>query len=422
MKILRLIPVLLIFTVFFNSCSKKNAEIFRVPVDNSIISNEKFLENSNISIDNIFIKDYIEYRRKFYTLMEIFYPVDMELHRSVKNDILKYDDLVLKKSFDDSELKEIKDKYIIYKNNLDKPLKLISDYLNHYPPYSGNYKKRELILTYFDKIVHLDEEITSNKNLNIFLNNRMKNIAEEIRIIRPKREIMVWKIYNHGFIIRDKQITIAFDIVPGVQDLQINKEYIKTISEKIDVLFISHIHSDHNDYSIAENVIHNGGAVVVPEYLWMDKNENFKIALRDEETKDSVYVKSKDCFVSYYTLPGHQGKLINNVYAVKMPSAGFIIHTGDQANREDFKWIDTLYKNIKINILIANCWTTDLPGLVNGIRPDIVITGHENEMGHSIDHRESFEKSYKILENITGKKMILNWAEKYVYFLSDKIM
>ena len=165
-----------------------------------------------------------------------------------------------------------------------------------------------------------------------------------------------------------------------------------------------------------------GGAVVIPENLWIDKENDFKKAFRDEGRIDSVYVKKKDLFVKFYTLPGHQGKLINNVYAVKMPSKNFIMHTGDQANSDDFSWIDNLFNKIRIDILIPNCWTTDLPRMKNGVKPDLIIMGHENEMGHTVSHRESFEKSYKILDKVLADKAVLNWGEKFIYFLSDKIM
>ncbi|MFC1726873.1 hypothetical protein ACFL4T_14720 [candidate division KSB1 bacterium] len=250
----------------------------------------------------------------------------------------------------------------------------------------------------------------------------MHKTAEEIRVIRPKEEIVVWKIYNHGFILRDKFITIGFDVVRGAAEVLIDDKYIDTIAKTIDVLFISHEHSDHNDIEIAEKVLQSGGAVVIPENLWTDRQEKFKYANRSISKQDSVYVKKKNRFIKFYTFPGHQGELSNNIYAVKLPVNKYVMHTGDQASGSDKEWIEKIKEQITIDILIPNCWTNDLSGMVNSLDPSVVILGHENEMGHTVDHRESFEKSYKLLEEINTSKIILNWAERYIYFLSDKLM
>ena len=426
MKSIRFKFTFYIIVLLLVNCGKKDIDIFKVQPVNKVISSETILQKLNKIENREAAEEYISYRNKLLTLSEIFYPADKDIYGKIISDIAKNDEDLLK-SADNYEAvsdvsKNIEGIYREYLNELDKPLKLISDYLDHFPPYEDNYENRLYILLLFDKIVHLEHDISKNSDLRDFLNYRMKKTVEEIRVIRPKEEVAVWKIYNHGFIVRDNTLTIAFDVVRGAEDIIIEDEYINVIAENIDVLFISHIHSDHNDIDIAEKVLQAGGAVVIPENLWKNINADFKYAVRSRSKPDSVFINKKNRYVKFFTFPGHQGELINNVYAVELPVKKQVMHTGDQSSGNDIEWLKNISEQIRIDILIPNCWTNDLAGLTGGLAPSAVILGHENEMGHTVDHRESFEQSYQLLEKISSGKIILNWGEKYIYFLSKKLM
>ena len=64
---------------------------------------------------------------------------------------------------------------------------------------------------------------------------------------------------------------------------------------------------------------------------------------------------------------------------------------------------------------MPNCWTTDIIRMIQGMRPRVVITGHENELGHSIDHREAYWRTYERLEGSPAPCVLMAWGESYHY-------
>jgi hypothetical protein len=53
--------------------------------------------------------------------------------------------------------------------------------------------------------------------------------------------------------------------------------------------------------------------------------------------------------------------------------------------------------------------------VVKGFNPKLVMTGHENEMGHTIDHRESNWLTYTRLKGSPIPFLLLTCGESYLY-------
>ncbi len=75
---------------------------------------------------------------------------------------------------------------------------------------------------------------------------------------------------------------------------------------------------------------------------------------------------------------------------------------------------------------MPNCWTSDIVRVVKGFNPALVITGHENEMGHTIDHREPYWLTYQRREGsdrfggsselgYNTPLILMTWGESYHY-------
>ena len=89
---------------------------------------------------------------------------------------------------------------------------------------------------------------------------------------------------------------------------------------------------------------------------------------------------------------------------------------GDQSNNDDFEWIDEVSKNHSVDVLLPNCWTTDIVRVTRGFKPALIITGHENEMGHTIDHREGSDRFGGSRDVGYDTPLILmTWGESYHY-------
>ena len=82
------------------------------------------------------------------------------------------------------------------------------------------------------------------------------------------------------------------------------------------------------------------------------------------------------------------------------------------SGKSNFKWIPTIKYNVpKIDALLVNCWTGAIAKAIPGFDPRYVITGHENEMGHTIDHREAYWLSFTKLANVDYKYVVMAWGE-----------
>ena len=103
------------------------------------------------------------------------------------------------------------------------------------------------------------------------------------------------------------------------------------------------------------------------------------------------------------------------------------VQTGDQWDGgNDFDWIDAVGQHHRVDVLMPNCWSMDIVRLIQGFDPQLVITGHENEMGHTIDKRVPYWLTY---ERKTGSDsyggsrtegydkplVVMTWGESYHY-------
>jgi L-ascorbate metabolism protein UlaG (beta-lactamase superfamily) len=225
-------------------------------------------------------------------------------------------------------------------------------------------------------------------------------------------------------VVKTPSVTIGFDIqrgLPKVEGFTLSQELIQPLIDAVDVLFISHIHNDHADELVAELFLAQNKPVVTPPDLWPDSPIYAKIIhpQRDADLIQEIRLPSKGFSLKTVTCPGHQGdNILNNVYLVFSPEGMVFSHTGDQSNLDDFKWIDQIGDHYAVDVVMTNSWSV-YPGLrlANGFRPKLIIPGHENEMGHTIDHREPFWLNYQRLgDSVSFPWVQMAWGEKFHYF------
>ena len=69
----------------------------------------------------------------------------------------------------------------------------------------------------------------------------------------------------------------------------------------------------------------------------------------------------------------------------------------------------------KVDVLLIICWAMELQTHVDAFHPQLVITGHENELGHGIDHREAYWMSYLKFDALPYPYSLMTWGECYEY-------
>lgn len=291
---------------------------------------------------------------------------------------------------------------------------LIKKIIKDNPPSPKISLIRQSALLHLDWIFH-DPRLDSLTLTQQFLIGQVRNVVNELN--KPvKKGVKVFKMYNHAFIVKSPTVTVAFDLTRGGdmgRKRMIPDDLMDSVVKHCDILFVSHIHGDHTDPKVADLFIKNNKHIVATTGIWMDKAGVQHI--RSEEIVKKQIVLTSGERINVTIMPGHQDELPNNVYIVTTPEGISVAQTGDEFNDKDFSWIDNVKKNAKVDILMIQCWAKSIARNVKGYDPKVVITGHENEIVHSIDHREPYWLDAKRLEKVTRPIVYMTWGECFNY-------
>ena len=291
--------------------------------------------------------------------------------------------------------------------------KLVDEGLDAFPPVVGAPIERKLALYNLDALLH-DTRNDNTEAFRDFVNSRVTKLLADLD--KPmKRGMRIYKIYNEAFIVRTKSVTLAFDIsrcrCRGHKDPIIPTELVQKIVAKCDVMFLTHNHGDHVDSYVADLFIAAGKPVVATPNILVGKAGVTHRRTEGEIEKFDLPLRNGKK-VAVAIVPGYQGKLLNNIYVVTTPEKYTVCHTGDMSGKANFKLIENIKNEApKIDALIINCWTGRIAKVLPYFNPRYIVTGHENEMGHTIDHREAFWLSFAKLAETTYDYVITAWGE-----------
>jgi L-ascorbate metabolism protein UlaG (beta-lactamase superfamily) len=99
---------------------------------------------------------------------------------------------------------------------------------------------------------------------------RMVAAAREIASTRLEEgQVTAWQMYNHGVIVKSGDVVIGLDVVPITRsfDWEEPAGFTDALAELIDILLITHNHSDHYDQTLVRACLHRGKPVVMPESM-----------------------------------------------------------------------------------------------------------------------------------------------------------
>ncbi|WP_233551719.1 MBL fold metallo-hydrolase [Parabacteroides sp. AF48-14] len=301
-------------------------------------------------------------------------------------------------------------------NQTEKTFHLVDALLKDNPPSSGNPTlARKAALQLLDGVFH-DTRLDGSGTLSRFMESRLGVLLEDMQ--KPLVEGMkVYKLYNDGFIVKTKSVTVAFDLYRGGAMKEspslISDKTMQAIVEQCDIMFLSHNHPDHIDPVVVKMFTDMGKQVVAPDNSLVGNKSVTHI--RSEQIIDKTF-KTRGGKLDVKILPGHQSELINNIHVVTTPEGFTFAQTGDQYSEDDLEWLfDVKTKIPALDILLINCWANRLSDTIEGFNPKLVITGHENELGHTIDHRESYWTSFIKLEDVRTSSCLMTWGEVYWY-------
>lgn len=265
-----------------------------------------------------------------------------------------------------------------------------------------------------DDILHIDAA-PGKVLIQQWYQRRMLAAAKRIRS-RSVRDLNITKLYDHGWFVQTPSCRFAIDLVGGTPQnagFQMSEEAMDLMVASADTLFISHWHSDHADPKVARKFLAAGKPVVAPADVFREEpalQKQLTVQVRNVQ-QSSSYAK-----VSVIAMPGHQGKdVINNCYLFHTQEGFKLLHTGDQSNDDDFTWIDTIHRDHRIDVFLPNCWTPQPLRFTKGVAARLILPGHENEMAHTVPHREDWTQTFSRFEGCTGFMLPLCWGEEVLY-------
>lgn len=308
---------------------------------------------------------------------------------------------------------------------IDRSLQWADDMLGRFQPALVEHPVRRAALIRLDDVLHI--ESAPRKHLvQQFYRARLEKAVTEIENTRVTEGIRIWKLYNHGFFVRTPTVSFTFDIVPGlplVEGFRIDTALLERIADQTDATFISHRHNDHASQEFARIVLSKSKPVVAVEKLWPEEPELAKELTFPERSTTKVHeipIQDGAQTLKVVAYPGHQGPpVLVNVHLITTPEGFTVVHTGDQSGSEatggDFDWIAQLGAQHDVDVLMPNCWTTNIQRMIRGVNPQLVLTGHENEMAHTVDHREDYTQTYTRLFGTRTPYIVMAWGESYLY-------
>jgi len=282
------------------------------------------------------------------------------------------------------------------------------------PPNGGDSTLRAHALLALDEPLHL-RSAPSLRPVQEFLRANIDHAIAQMRAERVTEGATIWKLYNHGWIARTANHTWAHDLNDGAGRASMSDQQIDALLSEIDVLFLSHWHGDHVAMNVVQRALAKGIPVLLPPVSESEDGararERVVAALGPGATVIAPGSHGETRGLRWHAYPGHQGDMPNNVYAVTADGMT-IMQTGDQADRNDFAWIDSVGAWQAVDVLLPNVWTIEMRRVVAGVRPRFVFPGHENELGHNFEHREPYCQAYEVLDGIPAKWYVLAWGER----------
>ena len=295
---------------------------------------------------------------------------------------------------------------------IERSLAWVDDMLAQFPPSVPEHPVRRAALIRLDDVLHI-ESAPQKKLVQDYYRRRMERAIAEIERTRVTQGARIWKLYNHGFLIRTPTVSWTHDVVPGPprnDAFRITPEQVKRLVAQSDATFISHQHSDHANEEVASAFLAAGKPVLAPEGLW----PQFPGKLTYPKRSATEVTKVGTLEVTAY--PGHQDTtVLNNVHVVRSPEGFTTMHTGDQSNKADFEWLAQVGAQHRIDVLMPNCWTPDIQRVVRGANPRYVMTGHENEMAHPGPHREDYTQTWTHMNGSGYPLLLLTWGESFAF-------
>jgi L-ascorbate metabolism protein UlaG (beta-lactamase superfamily) len=283
----------------------------------------------------------------------------------------------------------------------------IRETLRANPPASGDLALRRHAISALDEPLHLRSAPLLD-SVRDYLRGGIDDVLTQIRGETITDGVVIWKLYNHGWIVKSAEQTWGFDIYEGFGKATMTSEQVDGLLDQIDVLSCSHWHRDHASPPVIKRALEMDIPVLLPP---LPGGELGKYLGREFRGAEHIWGEGSGEAggIPYHVYQGHQDHRPNNVFVANVGGTK-VMQSGDQWNPDDYEWIDRVGVEHDVDVLLT--WMADLQRITQGVRPRVVIPGHENELGHLFEHREPYDQAYERTEQVDCETYVLAWGER----------
>lgn len=325
---------------------------------------------------------------------------------------------------------------------------LVAKLLQKYPPEPRYASQREIILRILDYPLHFDDlsKSTPAADKEAYISATLQAFSkakdammQEIKTTKVKPgSVAIWNPYNMGFIMKTSKRTVGIDVITSRPMYYYNRKIQsvwedqdkKDLAKLLDVLFVTHLHGDHYDGALANEMQRAGKSVVLPASIRLSfgpasqkkdsKKQQNQIILDQAVTSPRTIAG-----VQVLSFPGNQGENTPcNVYLLDFDGIR-VVHAGDNYDHA----LEARIKEYEAaNIIIGAAWNSIQEFTRHAInaknatkRKQVLLPSHNNEMMHTVNHRESFWELYTGGGRIGNPHfpfptiIVLAWGEGFFY-------
>ena len=333
---------------------------------------------------------------------------------------------------------------------IDKDINNYDENLRYFQPDSSDADARQAFLLSLDVFIQnryqelpkfVEYSVYMGRNfaswsLVRLLRMQVQRIIMEIRETTVESGIVVWRVYNEGFIVKTHNLTLGFDVActswlcPEIAEF----------ADLVDLLFVSHLHNDHADSEVLSRAAARGVKIIVPG----PELERVAMYLTNLPLNASQYVPVYEgepinvSGVQVRAFPGPHS-ILNYAYLVELPDGLRLLHMGDTEHFGNLTWVDDLANEKQIDIaFIHTAALTNVPREAiripilakrheklplgrpfseTPLKPKIIVPMHENELGHRFAWISTWNLhlTYQQLDELnssTTQVVVLAWGQR----------
>jgi len=291
-----------------------------------------------------------------------------------------------------------------------------SETLDANPPMRGDNEERNAALHAIDDVLHVGAASELEPVVQFF-RSRMARATKEIEKAQISSGLRIWKMYNHGFVVKTRATIMGFDLIRGYGSTVMDADVAGRLAGIISVSTISHHHVDHADLEICRMISENGGEILTPSDLYERWSKETGLRLVEMAPGSS----NNTGFLTLKALKGHHDgppdRCDLNIYYLATERMG-VMHTGDHwINRrrpletEDEELLEKWGARYSVDVLLLNRSPYQFQNIVDRIKPRNVISSHENELSHDIAARATYGSSIRQMEPIKQPCLTMAWGE-----------